>query len=107
MKQILKKPVITEKSMREAAKGKFTFEVEVLANKAEIAQAVKELYKVTPIGVQTITVPGTVKRARRSRHTIETSRTKKAIVTVKKGQTIDLFDITEEPKAPVSEVEKK
>lgn len=95
MNSILIKPIITEKSMNEAAKGKFTFEVAKSATKPEISLAVKESFKVNPIGVQTITVKGTTKKSMKTRKTIKKSDTKKAIVRLKNGEKIDLFDVTE------------
>lgn len=95
MQNILIKPIITEKSMTEAQKGKFTFEVNVDSNKAEIAKAVAIAFKVDPTAVQTITIPSHTKRVGKKRLLTSTSLRKKAIVTLKKGQKIDLFDVTE------------
>lgn len=95
METILIKPIITEKSMQEAAKGKFTFEVNVDSNKAEIAKAVAAAFKVNPTAVQTVTIPSRTKRVGKKRLLTNTSLRKKAIVTLKQGQKIDLFDITE------------
>lgn len=96
MNSIIIRPVITEKSMREAAFGKFSFEVLKSANKAEIAEAVAKTFNVKPTAVQTMVVPSRQKRTYKSRKTSTLSSWKKAIVTLQKGQTIDLFDITEE-----------
>jgi|SRR3989344_2821172 len=96
MNTILIKPIITEKSMREATKGKFTFEVNVDSNKAEISKAVAVAFKVNPTAVQTVTIPSRTKRVGKKRLLTNTSLRKKAIVTLKQGQKIDLFDVTEE-----------
>lgn len=96
MNTILIRPIITEKSMTEAALGKFTFEVLKSANKPEIAKAVKESFKVSPIKVQTITIKGKTKRSLRTRKTVKGSTYKKAIVQLKTGEKIDLFDVSEQ-----------
>lgn len=95
MKQILIKPIITEKSMREASKGKFTFEVDSSSNKMEISRSVSEAFKVEPMAVQTITIPSRTKRAGKKRLQFKSPPRKKAIITLIPGQKIDLFDVTE------------
>ncbi len=90
---ILKRPVITEKSMKEIAKNRYTFAVDVQADKPAIRQAVKELFSVDAINVRTITVPGKRRRIGRRRMLQSLSSWKKAIVTVKEGQSIDLFTL--------------
>lgn len=96
MNTILIRPIITEKSMDEAALGRFTFEVLKSANKPMIAQAVKESFKVNPVRVQTISVKGTTKRSLKARKTIRTSGYKKAIIQLKQGEKIELFDVSEQ-----------
>ena len=95
MHNILIRPIITEKSMNEAALGKFTFEVLKSSNKAEIAQAVKTSFKVNPIAVQTMTVKGKTKRSMKTRKTTEKSDWKKAVMKLKAGEKIELFDVAE------------
>lgn len=97
MQDVLIKPIITEKSMREAAMGRFTFEVNIDSNKAQIAQAVATTFKVNPTGVQTVTFSGRTKRVGRRRIEKQLKAIKKAIVSLKPGQKIDLFDVTEQP----------
>ncbi len=99
MNNILIRPIITEKSMNEAAKGRFTFEVFKFSNKAEISQAVKQSFKVNPLKVQTITVKGKTKRNAKTRKLSQASDWKKAVVQLKAGEKIDLFDIAEKPNA--------
>lgn len=96
MNSILIRPIITEKSMNEAALGRFTFEVAKTSSKAQIADAVKETFKVTPLAVQTVTVKGKAKRSMRARKTIVGQDWKKAIVKLKAGEKIELFDITDQ-----------
>jgi large subunit ribosomal protein L23 len=85
-------PIISEKSMNDASKGKYTFKVTVKAGKADIKKAVEERYKVNAIKISTITVKGRSVRAGAKRLEIAKSVFKKAIVTVKAGQKISIFD---------------
>lgn len=59
---ILRRPVITEKSMSEMADKKYTFIVDINANKTEIRNAVEEIFKVKVDKVNTIRVLGKMKR---------------------------------------------
>jgi len=85
-------PIISEKSMNDASKGKYTFKVTVKAGKADIKKAVEEKYKVDAIKISTITIKGRSVRAGAKRLEIARSPFKKAIVTVKAGQKIAAFD---------------
>lgn len=98
MKQILIKPVITEKSMVDAGRGKYTFLVNLQSTKNEIAQEVKESFKVKVLSVKTIVVKGKIKQVGSKRKKIVTSSWKKAIVELASGQKIDLFEVTGEQK---------
>ena len=97
---ILVRPVITEKSMADAANGRYTFAVEIAANKAEIAAEIKKTFPVSVVSVKTITVQAKTKRAGKSRKEVTTGAWKKAIVEVGKGQKIDLFDVAEHAEKP-------
>ncbi|NWF49380.1 MAG: 50S ribosomal protein L23 [Ignavibacteriaceae bacterium] len=95
MHQILVKPLITEKmSNLSAEQGKYGFLVTPKANKIEIARAVEKKFNVHVVDVKTISHPGKTKtQFRRSgRFTGKTPSYKKAIVTLKKGETIELFE---------------
>lgn len=59
---IVRKPVITEKSMNEMADKKYTFIVDVNANKTEIKKAIEEVFKVKVDKVNTVRVLGKMKR---------------------------------------------
>ncbi len=84
-------PVITEKSMAGIAAKKYTFKVAKDANKIEIAQAVKELFKVDVAKVNTMSIRG--KARRMGRYNGYTSSWKKAIVTLKAdSKPIEFFD---------------
>ncbi len=84
-------PVITEKSMSGIPAKKYTFKVAQDANKIEIAQAVKELFKVDVAKVNTISVRGRAKRM--GRYSGYTASWKKAIVTLTaNSKPIEFFD---------------
>jgi large subunit ribosomal protein L23 len=86
---IIKKPWVTEKATRLAEKGQYVFLVAATATKPEIKKAVKELYKVDAVAVNVVNRPAKRKRFRGvMRKTGGGER--KAIVTLKEGQKIDL-----------------
>ena len=91
---VLKRPIITEKTQKSTAKGKFVFEVAKDANKIEIAKAVEKMYGVSVTDVNTIRQIGKKKsRMTRSRASSGvTSTFKKAIVTLKEGEIIDFYE---------------
>ena len=94
---ILKKPVVTEKSMSLAnTRNTYTFEVDRLANKQQIKEAVEKLYGVTVTRVNTTTRNAHLKKTGRRRLTKEIAPIKKALVTLKEGDQIELFDIYNE-----------
>jgi large subunit ribosomal protein L23 len=88
--EVLRKPLITEKNSALQALGKYTFEIADGANKMQIKQAVEKAFKVSVTGVNVITVKGKTRRA--GRRVITTSPWKKAIVTLKAGDKIQLFE---------------
>lgn len=85
----LKKPHITEKASILAEEGKYVFEVFKNANKVDIAKAIKNIYKVNVEKVRIINIPKKRKRVRKG--FTFTGGYKKAIVTVKKGESIDIM----------------
>ncbi|WP_347489932.1 50S ribosomal protein L23 [Desulfoscipio sp. XC116] len=89
-RDIIKKPVVTEKSMSLVEENKYTFIVDMGANKIEIRQAVEELFNVKVDKVRTMRVKGKLKRVRHRWG--KTPDRKKAIVTLKEGQKIQLFE---------------
>jgi len=89
-RDIIKKPVITEKSMQLLEDNKYTFIVDMKANKPEIRKAVEELFKVKVEKVRTMRVKGKPKRFRNS--VGRTPDVKKAIVTLGEGEKIELFE---------------
>jgi large subunit ribosomal protein L23 len=85
---IIKKPWVTEKATDLNKIGKYVFMVKSKATKSEIKKAVKELYRVEVEDVNTIRRSGKPKRFRNVRG--RTEGYKKAIVTLKAGQKIDI-----------------
>jgi large subunit ribosomal protein L23 len=92
---ILLRPIVSEKSMREAAKNRYTFAVDKASNKAQIFQAVAAAFSVKPVSIKTITVRGKSRLAGKTRQMVKGEDWKKAIVELPTGQKIDLFDVTE------------
>jgi len=92
---VIKKPVITEKSLLLASKSNtYVFQVERLANRKQVAEAVSEIFKVEVLSVRTTVSHKKVQRTGKRRMSTISAPTKKAFVTIKKGQTIALFDIS-------------
>ena len=86
--EIIKAPLITEKSRDRQSMNQYTFKVSPKATKIEIKEAIEKLFKVEVVNVQTLNMK--VKKKRVGRYTGLSNRAKKAIVTLKAGQTIDL-----------------
>ncbi|MDP2649587.1 MAG: 50S ribosomal protein L23 [bacterium] len=87
------KPVISEKSMAEVAKGRFTFVVSKNADKKNIKQAVEDKFKVNVLSVSTNITKGKTTRVGVRRIEKALPSYKKAIVHLKEGQKIDMFDV--------------
>lgn len=86
--EIIKAPVITEKSAALAQEGKYAFKVDPRANKTEIKMAIEKLFNVKVESISTINV--VPKKRRVGRYSGMSNRCKKAIVKLAEGQTIDL-----------------
>ena len=92
---IIIKPIVTEKqtAITESMSNRFGFRVSPAANKLQIKQAIEDMYKVTVVDVNTMNYSG----KRKSRNTKagvvhgKQSSFKKAIVTLKDGESIDFF----------------
>ena len=88
---VIKKPVITERSMMGLADNKYTFEVAPNAGKIEIKKAVEEIFGVKVAKVNTIKLPGKWKRM--GVYTSTTPATKKAVVTLTAdSKKIEIFE---------------
>ena len=88
--KVLQRPLITEKNSVLQAQGKYAFKVAQEANKEQIKQAVEKAFKVTVTGVNVMTVAG--KRRRMRGREITSPSWKKALVTLKPGDKIELFE---------------
>lgn len=89
-RDIIRRPVVTEKSMAGGRDGRYTFEVDPRANKVEIRKAVEEIWSVRVDRVNTMIVPGKSRRVGRSQG--RRPDWKKAVVILKEGQRIEFFD---------------
>ncbi|HLH72368.1 MAG TPA: 50S ribosomal protein L23 [Chloroflexota bacterium] len=86
---VLRRPLITEKNTMLGEQNKYTFEVAVAANKPMVRRAVEALFKVEVVDVNMIRVHGKMRRVGRNRGM--TRNWKKAVVTLKPGQRIEVF----------------
>lgn len=93
MADIIIRPILTEKITALADKRQYAFEVPTACNKIEIGMAVERQFKVTVTSVRTMRVHGKSKMqlTKRGRFDGRTRSWKKAIVTLKDGDKIDLF----------------
>lgn len=89
-RDILIRPIVTEKSTALMEQGKYTFRVPLAATKVQIHQAVEQIFKVKVQAVNTMRYEGKVKRLGRTQG--RRSDWKKAVVTLKPGETIELFE---------------
>jgi large subunit ribosomal protein L23 len=90
--EVIKRPVITEKSYDAADyENKFTFEVNMRANKHQIKDAVETAFSVTVEDVRVMVVPAKTGRVGR-RKVVRRSAWKKAIVTLAQGDSIQYFE---------------
>lgn len=87
---VIIRPVVTEKSTRLMAENKYTFLVHPQATKVDIRRAVEELFNVTVVKVNTMKVRG--KKRRYGRLVGRTPDRKKAIVTLKPGDKIEIIE---------------
>mgnify|MGYP001569458755 CR=1 FL=1 len=88
VKDVLLRPRITEKAANLTSMNVYTFDVRTSANKGEIADAVKKLYKVTPIKIRVVNNHPKLVAMRRKRGFGKTAATRKAYVYLKKGEEI-------------------
>lgn len=93
--KILKRPILTEKMLKlQETKRKYAFEVDGRANKIEVERAVQEKFDVTVEDINIINVKGKTKRmnTRRGLTTGKRADWKKAIVTLREGDSINFFE---------------
>lgn len=89
---IIKKPIISEKSLGDAKDGYFTFLVERSARKQEIANAIEKKFEVKVIDINTLNYKDQTKQQRKVRLSYSISGYKKVIVKLKNGQKIGIFE---------------
>jgi len=87
--QVLRAPHVTEKSSMLVNQGKYIFTIFPNSNAVMVRKAVEEVYKVNVADVHILSVPN--KKRRKGRHTGISVRPSKAIVTLKKGQTLEIL----------------
>ncbi len=90
-RDILIRPLITERTTDLMAEGKYVFVVDKRANKIQIADAVREVFNVKVENVNTVNVRAKKKRMRMSRVEGKKASYKKAIVKLAAGETIEFF----------------
>lgn len=89
-RDIILKPLISEKAVAAMESQKYAFKVRLDANKTQIKDAVEEIFKVTVTGVNTMRMHGKVRRAGKFQG--RRSDWKKAVVTLKDGDSIKVFE---------------
>lgn len=98
LNDVLVRPIITEKSMREAGLGRFSFQINIQARKAQIRQAIEKNFNVNVHSIETLIVKGRKTRVGRKRRQVSLAPWKKAIAKLAPGQKIDLFEGLESEK---------
>lgn len=88
--EIIIRPIISERSMQLVEENKYAFFVDKRANKVQIKKAIEELFEVDVEAVNTVNITG--KKKRLGRNLGRTPDRKKAIVTLKDGEKIELFE---------------
>lgn len=90
------KPIFTERTLSLASKGYYTFEVNPKVDKGGIRKAVKDLMGISVKEVKVLLVKGIKRRVGRKRIEVKEKTYKKAVITLPKGQKIDLFEMEKE-----------
>jgi len=88
--KVLLRPMVTEKGTYLASENKYLFEVDKQTNKLEIKKAINAVYGVWPVGINIVRLPG--KKVRHGKVRGRTADRKKAIVTLKKGESINVYE---------------
>ncbi|MGQ9818809.1 MAG: 50S ribosomal protein L23 [Candidatus Kapaibacteriales bacterium] len=92
MIEIIRKPIVTEKAMKLGDLRQYVFEVDPKANKIQIKQAIEKMFEVNVVSIRTVRVKGKA-RSRFTKRGVMRGRTplkKKAYVTLKEGQSIEI-----------------
>ena len=90
--RVLIRPVVSEKSYALMENNVYVFVVDPAATKVDVRKAVEEAFKVRVDNVNTLNRKGKVRRNRRTNTVGHRSDTKRAIVTLHEGDSIDLFE---------------
>ena len=92
---LIKRPLLTEKMTTLGERNQYAFEVELASNKIEIAREIEKQFEVEVLSIRTIRYKGKrkVQFTRRGRFEGKRPEWKKAIVTLKEGQTIDVLEV--------------
>lgn len=90
--EIIIKPIVTEDSMKQTQDGFYTFQVVRQANKYQIKEAIGKAFGVKVLNVRILKRPGKRYRVGRYRQARKREDLKKAIVKLKKGDKIDVFE---------------
>ena len=90
---IIKRPIISERSLHDAQKGVYTFEVEKRANKKFISEEISKLFNVKVTAITSEIIKGKVKSAGKKKTKVRLPDKKKVRVRLAKGQTIPLFEV--------------
>jgi len=88
--EVLRRPIITEKTSALATQGCYTFEVDGRASKMQIKEAVEKAFGVRVVSVNVCNMPG--KPRRWGRHVSRSPVWKKAMVTLAEGQRLEFFE---------------
>ncbi len=94
MNSTILRPLITEKSTSNSARGVYTFAVAKKADKIEIKKEIERLFNVHVTDVRTVVMHGKAHRVGKRRTEVPRSDWKKAFVTLVKGESISLFNVT-------------
>lgn len=90
--EVIIKPIISEQSLREAEAGRYSFIVDRKSSKVEIRKAVEDMFGVSVTRIMTNIVKGTKSKLTKKRKSVTDSTYKKARVSLKKGEKLDIFD---------------
>lgn len=96
MNRVIVAPIITEKSMKDAGIGKFSFIVDINSTKTDIKKVIEKKFAVSVTKVYTTIQKGRSKRDGKRREEIKLPNFKKAQVILKKGEKIGIFDLPKE-----------
>lgn len=88
--EVLRRPLVTEKSTRLSERNKYVFAVDKKASKDQVKAAVEKAFSVGVVSVNIIRVPAETKKV--GRRAVTASSWKKAIVTLKEGDKIQFFE---------------